>query len=130
MSADSDQFDFFVSYARSDNADGWVTRFIAELAVEHAKFAPDRPLKPFFDKQDIRSLDDWQQRIFNDGLAKSRLFVAFVSPNYFASEWCRREWKAWIDTARAAPRNSGCAGCCWTAPTPCPRRWRRSTAIC
>jgi tetratricopeptide (TPR) repeat protein len=26
------------------------------------------------------------------------LIVAFISPNYFASDWCRREWRAWIDT--------------------------------
>jgi tetratricopeptide (TPR) repeat protein len=98
MSADSDEFDFFVSYARADNTDGWVTRFLEELKAEHAKFELGHALEPFFDKEDIRSLDDWQHRIFNEGLAKSRLFVAFISPNYFASEWCRREWKAWIDT--------------------------------
>ena len=34
MPKDSDQFDFFVSNARNDNADGWVTRFIAELLAE------------------------------------------------------------------------------------------------
>jgi tetratricopeptide (TPR) repeat protein len=98
--ADSDQFDFFVSYSRADNAKGWITRFIEELLVEHRKFTghdPAHELKPFFDKQDIRSLDDWQQRI-HDSLAKSRLFLAFISPNYFASEWCRREWKDWVDT--------------------------------
>jgi len=97
-SPDSDQFDFFVSYARNDNADGWITRFLEELKAEHEKFAPGRPLKPFFDRDEIRSLDDWRHRIFSEGLAKSRLFVAFLSPHYFASEWCRREWKAWIDT--------------------------------
>jgi hypothetical protein len=30
MSRDPEQFDFFVSYARNDNTDGWVTRFVAE----------------------------------------------------------------------------------------------------
>ena len=25
------------------------------------------------------------------------MFLAFLSPSYFASEVCRREWKAWID---------------------------------
>lgn len=35
MSADNDSFDFFVSYARSDNASGWITQFIAELLAEH-----------------------------------------------------------------------------------------------
>ncbi len=39
MPSDCDQYDFFVSYARNDNADGWVTRFIAELLAEHVKFA-------------------------------------------------------------------------------------------
>lgn len=98
--AESDQFDFFVSYARKDNVDGWITRFIEELLSEHRKFTggdASRELVPFFDKQDIGGLDDWQHRI-HDGLAKSRLFLAFISPNYFASEWCRREWKGWIDT--------------------------------
>jgi tetratricopeptide (TPR) repeat protein len=100
MPRDSDQFDFFVSYARNDNARGWITRFIEELLEEHRKFTGSdltRELKPFFDKHDIRSLDDWQHRI-QDGLAKSRLLLAFISPNYFASEWCRREWKSWTDT--------------------------------
>jgi hypothetical protein len=100
---DSDQFDFFVSYAHDDNqhdddVGGWITQFLKELLAEHATFAPGRPLTYFFDTQSIRSLDDWQHRIFNEGIAKSRLFVAFISPNYFASPWCRREWKAWIDT--------------------------------
>src|SRR5690348_4133585 len=101
MLHDSDEFDVFISYARKDNVSNWITRFIEELLNEHLTFTGfnlTRELKPFFDKRDIRSLDDWQQRIFNDGLAKSRLFVAFISPDYFASEWCRREWKAWIDT--------------------------------
>jgi tetratricopeptide (TPR) repeat protein len=100
MSRDPDQFDFFVSYARKDNAGGWITRFIEELLSEHRKFTGNefsRALKPFFDKQDILSFDDWQHRI-HDALSKSRLFLAFISPSYFASEWCRREWKAWIDT--------------------------------
>ena len=100
MTKDFEQFDFFVSYARKDNASGWITIFIEELLAEHRKFTghdPIRELKPFFDKQDIRSFDDWQHRIL-DGLAKSRLFLAFISPNYFASEWCQCEWKGWIDT--------------------------------
>jgi len=97
-SRDSDQFDFFVSYARADNAGGWISRFIEELLAEHRKFSGGRALVPFFDKNDIHGLDDWRQRIFNEGLTKSRLFLAFISPRYFASEWCRREWRAWIDT--------------------------------
>ena len=60
MSADSDQFDFFVSYARKDNVDGWITRLTKELLAERRRFTghdPTRGLKPFFDKQEICSLD-------------------------------------------------------------------------
>lgn len=100
MPRDTDKYDFFVSYARKDNENGWITQFIEELLAEHNKFIgndPSRQLIPFFDKEDIRSFDDWQDRI-HQGVAKSRLFLSFLSPNYFASEWCQREWKTWIDT--------------------------------
>jgi tetratricopeptide (TPR) repeat protein len=103
MSADNDSFDFFVSYARSDNASGWITQFIAELLAEHRRWIasdPARPtprdLHPFFDQHAITTGADWQLYLAH-GIAHSRLFLAFLSPNYFASEWCRKEWRAWID---------------------------------
>jgi tetratricopeptide (TPR) repeat protein len=96
MSRDTDQFDFFVSYARADNKSGWVTRFVEELLAEHAKFAAGRTLCEFFDRRSIGPGADWEQTL-HQGIARSRLFLAFISPHYFASEWCRREWRAWID---------------------------------
>ena len=93
----TEQYDFFVSYARSDNEHGWITQFVEELLAEHRQFAAGRELKPFFDKQEITAGADWQHTL-NHGIAHSSLFVAFISPNYFASEWCRKEWRAWIDT--------------------------------
>lgn len=95
MPNDVDEFDFFVSYARADNADGWITRFVEELLAEHSKFSGGRKLTYFFD-ENIRSFDDWQHQLHH-GLAKSRLFLAFISPSYFTREWCRTEWKAWLD---------------------------------
>lgn len=50
----------------------------------------------FFDKSDIRSLDDWRHRI-HESVAASRLLMAFISPAYFASPWCREEWRTWVD---------------------------------
>lgn len=92
----SDQYDFFVSYARSDNGTGWITRFVEELLAEHRRFTGGRELTCFFDKNDIGTGADWQHTL-NHGIAHSKLFVAFISPNYFAREWCRKEWRAWID---------------------------------
>ena len=98
MSKDTDQFDFFVSYASADNTTGWVTQFVQQLHAEHAKFFPGRaPMVEFFDKKDITAGRDWEHTLHH-GIAGSRLFLAFISPNYFASDWCRREWRAWIDT--------------------------------
>ena len=96
MPLDPDKYDFFVSYARADNRDGWISRFVEELLAEHRKFTGGREPTYFFDTHDIRNFDDWQLRIY-DSLSASRLFLAFISPSYFASEWCRREWRTWID---------------------------------
>jgi len=94
--SDIDHYDFFVSYARSDNANGWISNFVEELLAEHRKFTAGRELTYFIDKQEIGAGADWQHTL-NHGIAHSKLFVAFISPNYFASEWCRKEWRAWID---------------------------------
>lgn len=39
MSSSTDQRVFFVSYARSDNATGWISHFVDELLAEHRRFA-------------------------------------------------------------------------------------------
>ncbi|MEO8493807.1 MAG: toll/interleukin-1 receptor domain-containing protein, partial [Planctomycetota bacterium] len=117
MPDDPEERDFFVSYARADNSAGWITRFVDELLVEHRKFSGGRELTYFFDKNDIRSFDDWQYRLHH-GLAKSRLFLAFISPSYFASEWCRKEWKAWIDTEIAKHILSGGAAAIYFVEVP------------
>lgn len=96
MQVASDQYDLFVSYARGDNAAGWITHFIQELQEEHRRYSGGREFRIFFDTSEIRSLDDWRHRLY-ESLAASRLLVAFISPAYFSSEWCRREWNTWID---------------------------------
>ncbi|MEI7941253.1 MAG: toll/interleukin-1 receptor domain-containing protein, partial [Verrucomicrobiota bacterium] len=97
MPTDHTDYDFFVSYAREDNTTGWITRFVEELLAEHRKFSGGRELNPFFDQHAITTGADWELYLAH-GIANSRLFLAFISPNYFASDWCRKEWRAWIDT--------------------------------
>jgi len=96
MPNDPIPFDFFVSYARKDNQSGWITQFVADLLEEHRKFSAGRELKPFFDEHAITTGADWQLYLAH-GIAHARLFLAFISPNYFTSEWCRKEWRAWLD---------------------------------
>ena len=38
----------------------------------------------FFDRHDISNFADWESEIFHKGLTRSRLFLAFLSPAYFA----------------------------------------------
>jgi len=96
MQQQDTSYDFFVSYARSDNRDGWLSGFLAALQEEQRNFSGGREFSFFFDTSTIGSLDDWRHRIY-EALAASRLLLAFISPAYFASEWCRREWQAWTD---------------------------------
>ncbi len=91
-----ESYDFFVSYASEDNRQGWVTQFVEHLLAEHRRFAAGRELKEFFDRRSIRPGADWEHTLHH-GIAASRLFLAFISPNYFASEWCRHEWRAWME---------------------------------
>jgi len=95
MSQDTDRYDFFVSYARADNATQWITRFVDGILAEHNAFS-GRKLTPYFDKSEIETGHDWPSNI-RQAIADSRVFLAFVSPRYFASEWCRKEWRTWID---------------------------------
>ena len=83
-------WDLFVSYAHADDHDGWVTELIKAIRAEHAEFTPT-PLRVFFDRDDIRSMDDWQRRIY-DGLHASKLMLAVLSEDYFRSAYCHREW--------------------------------------
>ena len=90
----------FVSYAHADDHDAWVTELVKAIRAEHAEFTP-APLRVFFDRDEIRSMDDWQLRIF-DGLHSSRLMLAVLSENYFDSDYCREEWEIYVqhETAR------------------------------
>lgn len=88
--------DLFISYAHADNENGWIDDFVASLKEEYKKLS-DLDLHVFFDKESIKNGDDWQHRIASN-VASSTQFVIFMSPNYFKSEWCRREWRKWIDT--------------------------------
>lgn len=87
-------YDLFISYAHRDNARRQVTEFRDAISEDFQKFA-GRELTIFFDEHDIPSMADWEKRIAQ-GLRESRLFLAVLSPNYFASAYCRREWEEYV----------------------------------
>src|SRR5580693_9311658 len=89
------EYDLFLSYGHSDNEDGWISALVAAVQQEHARFFP-QPLRIFFDRSSIRTMDDWEHRILR-GLRSSKAMIALLSPAYFASQYCRTEWKMFLE---------------------------------
>ena len=95
------QYDYFISYAHTDNEPkdgnpGFVDEFVQKLrdSKEHQSMFHEK-MNVFFDKSEIQDMDDWDTRI-RSSLAKSRFFIVFLSPNYFHSEYCAREFDWWM----------------------------------
>jgi hypothetical protein len=88
-------FDLFVSYAHDDDRrqhEGRVTALVEAIRARHAEAFPNDPLHIFFDVVDIVTGDYWKEKILK-GLEQSGVMVAVLSPAYFTSQWCRREWE-------------------------------------
>jgi tetratricopeptide (TPR) repeat protein len=93
--ANEEQYDLFVSYAHRDNSDGWVEAFVAEIQKEHLHFSP-KSLRIFLDLEGIRTMDDWEHRILG-ALRSSRLMLAMLTPHFFESAYCRKEWEIYVE---------------------------------
>jgi tetratricopeptide (TPR) repeat protein len=96
------RFDLFISYAHADDRDKdhrKVTALVEAIQADYLRVA-GTPLKVFFDVEEIRAMDDWESRILL-GLRQSRMMVAVLSPAYFASAYCKKEWEYYVETELA-----------------------------
>ncbi len=96
------EFDLFVSYAHSDDRgenSGKVSALVDAIKAEYARTI-GAPLAVFFDTEAILAMDDWEARILT-GLRQSKMMVAVLSPAYFASDYCRKEWEIYVETELA-----------------------------
>ena len=98
MSGNGERYDVFLSYARSDDEDGAVTRLSAEMSRVFAEEAGGE-LRIFLDTQRIHSAQIWKARI-DAALRASTVLVSVASPAYFTSEWCRYEWDHFVARER------------------------------
>jgi hypothetical protein len=100
------EYDLFVSYAHADDRGENVEKVAAlvQAIKDDYQRVIGSPLQVFFDTHAIRSMDDWEARILT-GLRQSKMMVAVLSPAYFASDYCRREWELYVETelAQALP---------------------------
>ena len=94
-------FDYFISYAHKDNVSengkpGFVDQFVEKLqnSTAHREMFGEG-VSVFFDKSEIHNMSDWDNRI-RSSLASSRFLIVLLSPNYFKSEYCAREFDWWM----------------------------------
>src|SRR5262245_56161538 len=108
------QHDVFVSYAHVDDMpipgvdQGWVTTFIRHLQIR---------LSQSLGRTDAYSL--WMDYRYQfeeraeiapailDNLRRSAVLVLILSPGYLASEWCKRETNAFLDSLRSRANSKG-----------------------
>lgn len=89
----------FVSYAHADDepfepdADGWVTRFVANLEKSVRMQRGGKRVSLWMDHrlEPQRHVDELRRRI-----AESRVFLAFLSPGYLESPWCVQELDTFV----------------------------------
>jgi hypothetical protein len=96
--------DVFISYASIDDKplygakSGWVTELYFDLQVRLSQLL-GRPPKIWRDKQETAANDELTPML-NEKLAKSGLLLAVLSPSYFESKWCKREFEIFCEKAK------------------------------
>ena len=102
-------YHLFLSYCREDNkqpvnetGEGWVTAFEREIKERHRRYS-GRELQIFFDQKAIDTARDWRREL-GAGLRSSRLFLAFLTPNYLTSPNCLWEWDEYLRREHSAAR--------------------------
>ncbi len=108
------RYDLFVSYSREDNREvtvetggvrrGWVDAFVAHLRSVHADFTGET-LEVFFDQHSIPDDALWANQL-RAGVRDSILFLAFLSPRFLASKYCRAEWIEYLRFQHANARGA------------------------
>ena len=101
MSGEGLWYDLFISYAQSDDESGAISRLAETMRAVYSQ-RTGRELRIFFDRREIQTADVWEDRI-REALRASTLLVAVVSPAYFRSDWCRREWDHFAAEERGLP---------------------------
>jgi hypothetical protein len=94
MTDESPEYDIFLSYARTDNREN--DRYVEKLAQTLRSIyraQTGRELRIFLDLDEIRTAEIWERRI-RLALRRSAIMISVLSPAYFNSAWCGREWDA------------------------------------
>ena len=88
----------FISYARANNRDRRLQKFIEKLGEQLLGHLPSGTRLDdltFFDVRDIESGDQWMERL-SDAARHSKICICFYSKPYFTSEYGGREVKVFL----------------------------------
>jgi len=94
----------FLSYASFDREE--VVPKFAQALQDAFRSITGQPLRIFFDVRDIQTADVWEERI-RRALESSIALVAVLTPSYFTSEWCAREWDHFVGEEASRRRAFG-----------------------
>jgi hypothetical protein len=93
-------YDVFLSYARRDPEIELDIERLAQAVKDEFVRVTGGDLRIFIDKS-IHYGDSWPNAL-EDALASSKVLLACLSPAYFQSEWCRKEWMSFFAREGAA----------------------------
>src|SRR5689334_11053809 len=99
MQAEDKRPHFFLSYARSRyrpegaDPDRWIVKLFNDLCQD-VGIATGMQVPGFMDRQ-IPVGTAWPDHLA-DALANCRVFVPLFSPSYFVSDYCGKEWAAFV----------------------------------
>lgn len=90
--------DVFVSYARADDKTAVISRFVESIRKDLAnsdetRFEGEHDV--YIDYRQVPRSEDFERHLA-PAIRNSAVFVAFLSEDYFKSEWCGPELKAWL----------------------------------
>ena len=100
-------YQYFLSYSRANTKhpadEKLFNEFVADLEAEVCQTVvpPITQEVSFVDRNDIEVGAVWTAELVS-ALRTSRVAVALYSPNYFASEWCGKEYQVFLDRAAKA----------------------------
>src|ERR1700730_615857 len=94
----------FISYARNDLDGGELESFLKELDTDLKSKLGEKARVLFQDLKDFRLGDEWEPKL-EEALRTSSIMLAICSPSFIPSEYCDKEFTAFLDRltrARAA----------------------------
>jgi TIR domain len=99
-------YDVFLSYARVDDENNQFVSKLAKAMQRTFQVYMGWPLRIFLDTRDIDTAEVWEERI-KVALENSTVMVAVLTPSYFHSQWCAKEWDYFLRLEEQRRHNIG-----------------------